>query len=286
MPIAVSMDGQLVPPDAARVSVFDRGFLYGDSVFETLRTYGGKPYALDRHLGRLAESAARVFIPLPVPMDRLAREIEATLGAGENAESYVRVMLTRGQGELGLDPALSDRALRVVLVAPLVGLPAASYERGVGAVLFRTQRAADATAAHGAKIGNYLVAVLAVREARAAGAHEALIVDVAGRVVEGATSNVFIVQRGALVTPPESAGILLGITRERVLDLARGVGLAVREHELSVDDVLGADELFITSTLREVLPVVRVGDRAIGGGEPGVVTRRVAGLLSAAVRSH
>src|SRR5690606_15659414 len=164
----VMIDGRLVGEHAARVSVFDRGFLYGDSVFETIRTYGGRPFALDHHLQRLRRSAELVYIPLPVSEADLAREVDEAVRAAQNPESYVRVMVTRGQGELGLDPALAEVPLRVVIVGPLQPPPASAYDDGVGVVTFRTERPSDSTPAQGAKIGNYLVAVLAVRAARAA----------------------------------------------------------------------------------------------------------------------
>lgn len=284
----VLIDGRPVAPEAAHVSVFDRGFLYGDSVFETLRTYSGRPFALRRHLERLALSAARVFIELPVSLEQLAREVDsAVVGAG-NAESYVRLTLTRGVGEgLGLDPGLSRHPLRVVIVAPLQTPPPESYRNGVAVVTHSTSRVTDGSAAAGAKVGNYLVAVLASRAARAASAAEALIVDGRGHVVEGATSNVFAVtSQGTLLTPPESDGILLGITRENVLAVARAQGVPVREQSLALSDVKGAAELFVCSSIRELLPVVSVDGAPVGGGKPGPVTLKLlAAFREACVRS-
>lgn len=271
-------------PDAAKVSVFDRGFLYGDSVFETIRTYGGRPFALERHLARLAESASRVFIDLPVTLDQLAREVRsAVVGAG-NAESYVRVTITRGVGEsLGLDPALSRHPLRVVIVTPLSPPPLEAYQDGVSVVSYRTERVTDNSAAAGAKVGNYLTAVLASREVRRAGAAEALIVDGQGRVVEGATSNVFVVEAdGTLVTPPEHDGILLGITRETLLEVAASLGVPVRYESLSLERVKNAAEVFVSSSIRELLPVVRIDGEPVGGGSPGALTQR----LLLAFREH
>jgi branched-chain amino acid aminotransferase len=274
------IDGRPVAPEAAKVSVFDRGFLYGDSVFETLRTYGGRPFALDRHLARLARSAARVFIELPVSIEQLGREVEsAVVGAG-NAESYVRVTLTRGVGEaLGLDPGLSRHPLRVVIVTPLQAPAAIVYEQGVAVVTFHGARVTDDTAATGAKVGNYLTAVLASRQMRAAGAAEALLVDRRGCVVEGATSNVFaVLEDGTLVTPPEEDGILLGITRETVLQVAAELGLSCRLASLPLADVLEAAEVFVCSSIRELVPVVSIDGAAVGSGRPGPITLR---LLSA-----
>lgn len=280
----VMVDGRPMPPDAAKVSVFDRGFLYGDSVFETLRTYRGRPFALERHLARLAASAARVFIDLPVSLAQLGREVESAIVGAGNAESYVRLTLTRGVGDsLGLDPGLCRHPLRLVIITPLSSPPAEQYATGISTITYRGERVTDGTRASGAKVGNYLMAVLANREAKQNGAAEALIVDERDRVVEGATSNVFaVLGDGSLVTPPENDGILLGITRETVLRVASELGIAVRLESLPLEVVLGARELFISSSIRELMPVVRVDGAVIGSGAPGPVTQR----LLAAFRAH
>jgi branched-chain amino acid aminotransferase len=266
----VSIDGRIVSAADASVSVFDRGFLYGDSVFEALRTYGGAPFALSEHLERLKRSAARVYIPLPVTDSQLRAEIAEVLAAANNPESYIRLMLTRGRGEsLGLDPALANAPLRLILVTPLRASPDWYYERGIAVVTYRTQRMSDATSAAGAKLGNYLVAVLAMKEARAAGAEEALVTDLEGRIIEGSTSNVFAVERDCLVTPPEEAGILLGITRERVIALATELGIPIEYRSFTAEELVRADEAFICSTVREIVPVVSVDGRRIGQGVPG-----------------
>ncbi|WP_437998983.1 aminotransferase class IV [Sorangium sp. So ce185] len=301
----VSIDGVIHRPEEAKVSVYDRGFLYGDSVFETIRTYGGEPFALEEHLARLERSAERIAIALPIPRDELGREVRALLraataaeGAGAAAgsagsadaagaaaplESYVRVMLTRGSGPLGLDPALAGAPLRVIVVEPLKPLPGALYRDGISAITTPTQRAGDA--APGAKVSNYLESLLALRQARAAGAHEALILDPSGHVVEGTTSNVFLVERrppaheGAedaghlLITPPREAGILVGITRANVIDVAGELGIPVCCEPVTMARLLAAEEAFITSSLREIVPVVRVDGHAIGAGVPGPKTR-------------
>lgn len=273
MPVRVMIDGEIRERDAALVSVFDRGFLYGDSVFETIRTYGGRPFALHEHLARLARSAELVFIELPVPLSQLASEISQLLSSAANVESYIRVMISRGQGDLGLDPTAATQPLRVIIVSDLVEVAPAVRAAGIKTITYRTQRPADATSAEGAKIGNYLAAALAMRSAKAKGALEALIVDKQGQVVEGATSNLFYVRQGALFTPPIQAGILPGITRAKVLDVARQLGISVTYALPSVAELEAADEVFISSSIRELLGVVQIDDTVIASGAVGPVTR-------------
>jgi branched-chain amino acid aminotransferase len=283
MKALVSIDGRILPAEQATVSVLDRGFLYGDSVFEVLRTYNGVPFAMEEHLARLARSAERTLIRLPVTLPELRAETEAVLKTAGYAESLVRIMISRGTaGTLGLDPSLARGPLRVILVADLHDLPATMYSKGVKVITYPTLRIADATSGAGAKIANYLVAVLAMAQAKEQEAEEALVVNGEGLVAEGCTSNVFLVQAGALVTPPESMGILLGITREHVLLLARELGIAVTERPFSVAELAGADEAFITSSIRELLPVVQVDAAIVANGKPGPVTAR----LIAAFRRH
>jgi branched-chain amino acid aminotransferase len=271
----VIVNGQVTPPETAAISVYDRGFLYGDSVFETIRTYGGEPFALDEHLARLERSADRVFIRPPVSTETLAAEVREGLRLSQNTESFVRIMLTRGTGPLGLDPDLAEKPSRVVLVEPFVPPPTEAYENGIDAIVVHAARAADATPAAGAKVANYLTSLLAIREARRRGATEAFIVDARGSVLEGTTSNVFFVKGGELVTPPENAGILAGITRAHVLRAAAEIGVATALRDVREVELFDADELFISSTLREILPVVHLEGRPIGAGRPGPVTRRL-----------
>lgn len=264
-----SIDGTIVTPEQARVSVYDRGFLYGDGVFETLRTYGGAPFALEEHLDRLDASARTIGVTLPVSRPVLEREITDALAAAGNPESYARVMVTRGQGPLGLDPGNATTPLRVILVEPLSPLPASIYREGVAVITLRTERAADA--APGAKVVNYLASMLALARAKAAGAHEALLLDAEGYVTEGTTSNFFLVVNGALLTPPKGA-ILAGITRAHVIAVAERQGLVVTYGAIGKNDLSGASEAFLTSSLREIVPVVRIDGAPVGSGAPGPVT--------------
>jgi branched-chain amino acid aminotransferase len=269
----VSLDGVLAAPEEASVSVFDRGFLYGDAVFEVLRTYGGRPFSLPEHLARLRRSADKVFIPMPVDEATIGREIEAALAAAGNDESYVRIVLTRGSGPLSLDPDTATRPLRVILVEPVTPPARDLYVRGIALAVVHGRRVTDDTAAAGAKVTNYLPNLLALREAKRKGAQEALFVDAAGHVLEGASSNVFVVAGGRVSTPPVAAGILPGITRAHVLAAAVALGMSMDERLVPFDEVLAADEVFVTSSIRELLPVVRVDGHIVAAGTPGPTAR-------------
>jgi branched-chain amino acid aminotransferase len=271
----VSIDGRVVDGGEARVSVFDRGFLYGDSVFEVFRTYGGVPFAEREHLERLKRSADRLMIPMPVALEELSSEVRATLDAAGPGEWYVRVVITRGTGPLTYDPSTAVAPLRVIIAAPLSVPPAEYYERGVGVSLLRASRPTDDDRASGAKASNYLANLLAVHEAKQSGAQEALMLGRRGQILEGASSNIFIVKDGKVRTPEPEPGILIGITRAAVLAAARAEGIEVREAEVRPEDLYGADEAFLTSSIREVMPVVLADGRTIGSGAPGPVTKRL-----------
>ncbi len=292
MTTAVSVDGVLVPPDQAVVSVFDRGFLYGDSVYEVIRTYGGRPFEVAAHLARMRRSAARLALVLPWNDERLGAEIARALAASAGGdppdpgaapwnrrERSVRVIVTRGSGELGLDPALAVEPRAIVIATALRGPPADAYRTGVAcrivAIRHDAPDAVDTTAKTGAHLGN----VLALAEARAAGAHEALLLDRDGLLTEGASSNLFAVREGRVETPPLAAGILEGVTRGVVLALARRAGLEVRQHAMRPAELMTAEEAFLTSTAREILPVTSVDGQAVGSGRVGPVTTRLHALF-------
>jgi branched-chain amino acid aminotransferase len=273
----ISVNGR-VGPETAVIPVLDRGFLYGDSVYEVVRTYRGEPFALEPHLGRLQRSADLLEIRLPVPLATLVAEMRAALAEARNPESYVRVIVTRGAGPIGLDPELAVEPSRVIIVTELHELPPELNQRGAAIALVGVGRSGGGGVPAGAKSGNYLVNIMALSAARRRGAHEAVMVDASGCLTEGTSSNVFAVREGRLSTPPLSAGILSGITRGKVLELAREEGLTVEERDLRPGDLTLADEVFLTSTLREVLPVTEIDGQPVKDGEPGPVTRRLAEL--------
>jgi branched-chain amino acid aminotransferase len=276
----VSIDGKVVDSAEARVSVYDRGFLYGDSVFEVYRTYGGAPFAEREHLERLARSAERLMIPMPVALSDLSAEVRATLDAAGEGDWYVRVIVTRGTGPLTYDPSTASAPLRVIIAAPLSLPPRHHYEQGIAVTLLSASRPTDDARAAGAKASNYLANLLAVHEAKQKGAQEALMLGKDGQILEGASSNLFIVKAGRLRTPEPQPGILVGITRAEVLRAAAAQGIPVEEGEIRPEDLFAADEAFITSSIREVMPVVSADGHPIGVGTPGAVTRALhAGYL-------
>ena len=276
MPLGkVCIDGKVVDRANATVSVFDRGFLYGDSVFEVYRTYGGVPFAEREHLERLARSAERLMIPMPVSVAQLSREVRATLDMAGEGEWYVRVVLTRGTGPLTYDPSTAVEPLRVVIVAPLSLPPRTHYADGIGVAILRASRPTDDARAAGAKASNYLANLLAVHEAKQKGSQEALVVGKDGQILEGASSNIFIVKGGRVRTPEPQPGILVGITRATVLRAAEEARIEVEQGEIRPEDLYGADEAFITSSIREVMPVVRADGRPIGLERPGPITKRL-----------
>lgn len=273
------VDGVIGDEHTAVVPVLDRGFLYGDGVYEVTRTAGGRCVDLGPHLDRLDRSAARIGLA-PPSRDAIVAAIGATL-AGQG-ESYVRVIVTRGAGEMGLDPALADRPRMVIIVRPL-SLPAAEVvARGASLRFVSVERTSPRALDPAIKSGNYLNNILAIAEARRSNAYEAVLCDERGRVTEGSSSNVWCVRGGEILTPPTTVGLLPGITRWRLLQLAAAAGLPAREAELVPDELRGADEVFITSSIRGVLPIGRVDDRDV---PVGPVTRQLIGLYDRFLRA-
>jgi branched-chain amino acid aminotransferase len=284
MSIRVHIGGRVCPPEEAKVSVFDRGFLYGDSVYETIATAGGRLFALAEHLTRLERSAERIGLRTP-PRQEMERAIADTVAAAGNKESRVRIMITRGAGKLDLDPASADDPQLVVYVFPLSPPSGEMYARGVSVAIVSVTRNSPRAMDPAIKSGNYLNNVLAVGEARrTSGAYEAILCAADGSIAEGASSNVFIVAGGVVRTPPLEVGILDGITRGKVLELCRENRIRCEEARVSPADLRGAAEIFITSATRCILPVTRVDDQKIGNGLPGSCTRRLMDLFAELVR--
>jgi branched-chain amino acid aminotransferase len=270
----INVNGNLSPAASATVPVLDHGFLYGDSVYETIRTYRGEPFLLGRHLDRLANSCRMIRLTPPGPAE-IEREVRRTIESGANEESYVRIMITRGVGPIGYEHALCPKPGLFVIVLPLRRVPPESYTAGIGATLGRRRRNPRESLDPAIKSCNLLNNVLAHMEAEDAGAKETILLNTRGFVAEGTHTNVFFVKANAVKTPALACGLLSGITREVVIECARESGLPLEEGEFTAGELEDADEIFVTSTLQEVLPVTRLDGKPIGGGAPGPVTRRL-----------
>ena len=279
MSVRVYVNGAITDRESAVISIFDRGFLYGDSVYEVMRTSGGRPVDLDRHLDRLRRSADGIALTMPDPED-LGRAIAETLDAAGNPESYLRIVVTRGGGPITLDIASAERPSLVLIASPLAIPPAELYERGASLAIVGVERTSRRAVDPAVKSGNYLNSIMALAEARRSGAYEAIMCNRDGRVAEGSTSNLFVVRGGRLTTPTLDTGILWGITRQRVIEIAQSAGLAAAEGDLRPEDVRAADEAFITSSIRGVMPVSQIDGQPIGDGLPGPITRRLMELYA------
>lgn len=271
----VYCNDRFVPQEEAVVSVFDHGFLYGDGVYETLRAYRGRVFQLAEHLARLERSASRIQLHLPVSRERLAGLVRESLSRNQLQEAYLRITVSRGAGEIGLDPALCKSPTLVIIARPFQPYPESIYTEGVSVIVARTRRNLPEALPPQVKSLNFLNNILAKMEAKAAGAHEALMLNHREELTEGTTSNVFAVQGGRLRTPSVECGLLEGITRGLVLQAAAELGIPAEETRLTVADLMQAEECFLTNTTQEVLPVTRVDGRMIGDGRPGGMTRRL-----------
>ena len=281
-----SVNGEITPAAEARVSVLDNGFTFGDAVYETLRTYGGRPFHLDRHLERLRRSAQRLAIALPAGDDALARDLDALLRQAANSESYIRIIVSRGVGDISYDFDRVAGPTVVLVVKPLAPIPPQQYVDGVPVILSSVRRNDPLALDPAMKSCNLINNILAVQEAQARGAVEPIMLNSVGEVAETASSNVFLVQKGVLLTPPLEAGILAGVTRGVVLELAASLDIAVREEPIAVKDLLAADEAFVTSTLKEVMPIATIDARPVGSGRPGPVTLRLLRAIREYAPSH
>jgi len=284
MPIRVYIDGAVRSPEEAKVSVLDRGFLYGDSVYETIGTMYGRLFAARDHLDRLERSARRIALRVP-PRAEIEAAIKETVAAAGNPETRVRVILTRGVGKLDLDPASCDDCRLVVIAFPLGPPTPEMFAKGVAVTIVSITRNSPQAIDPAVKSGNYLNNVLALGEARRKnGAYEAILCAGDGSIAEGSTSNVFAVVRGELWTPQPEVGILDGITRAKVMDLARGAGIKLIERRIQPDELRGADEAFITSATRGVLPVTTIDGQPVAAGVPGPITKQLMALYDELAR--
>jgi branched-chain amino acid aminotransferase len=277
MAATVNVNGCISNERDAVIAVFDHGFLYGEGIYETLRTYNGRPFLYDRHMRRLRTSAGMIALSIPFTDEQLASQIRDTTAAAslDGAEAYIRVLVTRGVGELTYDIKATPTPSVVIIVKPLVEPSLETYERGVRVALVDIVRNHPASVNPMIKSNNLLNQALAGQEAIRRGAFEGVMRNYRGELTECTTANLFVVKDGVALTPPLDSGLLPGITREFLFEVGRDVGVSVREQVLRDDDLFGADEAFLTSTTREAVPIVEVDDRTIGSGVPGPVTRKL-----------
>lgn len=271
----IFMNGKLVPEDEAVVSVFDHGYLYGDGVFEGIRAYNGRVFKLEEHIRRLFESAHSIMLPMPFDRRTMVQAVVDTVKANKLRDAYIRVIVSRGVGDLGLDPRKCKESQVVIIADKIVLFPDDLYEKGLNVITVATRRNAADALDPKIKSLNYLNNILVKLEANRAGVLEAIMMTAQGYICEGSGDNIFIYSRGKLITPPPYLGILVGITRDAIIDLALKQGIKVHEEPFTRHDLYVAEECFLTGTAAEVIPVTEVDLRVIGTGQAGPVTRRL-----------
>jgi branched-chain amino acid aminotransferase len=271
----IYIDGEFLPKAEAKVSVFDHGLLYGDGVFEGIRSYNSRVFKLDEHLERLYDSAKSIMLQIPIPIETMKETVLETLRRNHLREAYIRLVVTRGVGDLGLDPDKCPTPSIIIIADKITLYPQKFYEDGLEIVTASVRRNYSEAINPRIKSLNYLNNILAKIEGKQSGAEEVLMLNAEGYVVECSGDNIFWVKNGVLVTPPVHIGILEGVTRNSVIDLARDAGMQVEERVFTRHDLYIADECFLTGTAAEVIPVVKIDRRAIGDGQPGKVTEKL-----------
>ena len=274
MAATINVIGRISDQAHAVVSVFDHGFLYGEGVYETLRTYNGQPFLFDRHMRRLRKSAGLLALPIPLTDAQLDARFRETMAAATlPGEAYIRLLVTRGVGEMTYDPAACPEPTFVIIVKPHVDPPADVFAKGVKVSLVPVMRNHPSSVDPVIKSNNLLNNALAMQQALKHGGFEGVMRNHRGELAELTQSNLFVVKNGAALTPPVDAGLLPGITREFLFEVGAEHGIPVRDAVLRDTDLLGADEAFLTSTTRELVPIVQVDDHRIGSGAPGPITQ-------------
>ena len=271
----IYINGVFFPKEEAKVSVFDHGYLYGDGINETMRAYSGVVFKIPEHAARLMRSAERIYLDLPLDENGLYRAVHKTIEENGLSDAYIRVTVSRGPGELGLDPALCPEPTVVIMAKQFTEYPADMFDHGIRVSVVQTRRNHPECIDPAVKSTNFLNNIFAKVEAKRAGAYEGIMLNHGGYVAEGTISNVFFVKDGSLFTPSLIAGILDGVTRNTVMGLARGLDIPVFEELFTEATLWSADEVFITNTTMEVMPVTDVDGHVIGGGAPGPMTGRL-----------
>ena len=271
----IYIDGEFLPPAEAKVSVFDHGLLYGDGVFEGIRSYNGRVFQLDAHLERLYDSATSIMLQIPMPIETMKETVLETLRRNHLREAYIRLIVTRGVGDLGLDPDKCSNPSLIIIADNITLYPQKFYEEGLAIVTTSIRRNYPEAINPRIKSLNYLNNILAKIEGKQAGAVEVLMLNADGYVAECSGDNIFWVKNEVLVTPPGHIGILEGVTRNSVIELAREAGMQVEERVFTRHELYIADECFLTGTAAEVIPVVKIDRRVIGDGQPGATTQKL-----------
>lgn len=273
--LLVYINGEYYPKSEAKISVFDHGLLYGDGVFEGIRAYNGVVFKLKEHIDRLYDSAKSIMLKIPLTKEQMINAVLETLRKNNLRDAYIRLLITRGIGDLGLDPRKCLNPTVIIIADTIRLYSKEAKEKGIRVMLVWVRRNPVDTTPHGIKSLNYLNSVLGKIEANIAGFDEAICLDKNGYISEGVGENIFLVRSGKLFTPPPEAGILVGITRAVVMRLAEKLGYQVIERNLTPVDLFTADEAFLTGTAAEITPIAEVNGRVIGEGKPGPVTRRL-----------
>jgi len=269
----IYIDGKYYDKSDAKVSVFDHGLLYGDGVFEGIRIYNSKVFRIKEHIERLYESAKAIILEIPMTKEEMKAAVEDAVKVNERKDGYIRLVITRGEGSLGLDPASCKKATVIIIVSDIQLYPKEYYEKGIALVTVTSRRIPSECLDPRIKSLNYLNNIMAKLEAKQAGCLEAVMLNTEGFVAECTADNIFIVKEGRLLTPSAYHGALEGITRQTVMEIAEKLGIESAETTLAPYDLYTADECFLTGTGAEIVPVVKIDGRVIGDGVPGKVTK-------------
>jgi branched-chain amino acid aminotransferase len=271
----IYVDGNYYPKSGAKISVYDHGFLYGDGVFEGIRAYNGSVFKLKEHINRLYSSARAILLEIPLTKEEMTRAVIETLKKNKLTDAYIRLVVSRGAGDLGLDPRKCHKPTIIIITDRIRLHDTTAKEKGITAIISWVKRDPVDATSHEIKSLNYLNSILAKIEANSANVDEAICLNKEGFVCEGVAENIFTVTNGTIITPPTSTGALRGITRNVVIEIAQKLGYVVTKKEITPADLFLADEVFFTGTAAEVVPVREINKRRIGDGNPGSVTKKL-----------
>ncbi|MCO4793657.1 MAG: D-amino acid aminotransferase [Bacteriovoracaceae bacterium] len=282
----INVNGKITGPDEACISVFDRGFLFGDSIYEVSLTYDGVLFKIEEHLDRLWQSASHLDMPIGISRKQLTYQMLKTLKELNEKRAYIRVIITRGEGKIGLDPALATKNNLVIITKKLEENPTWWYDSGVEMIIASVLRNPKESMDPAVKSGNYLNNVLAFNQAKKQGAFDAIMLNQDGLVTEGTTSNIWIVKGKKLITPPLATGLLEGITRKTILEISKNSKIDVSETDFTPEVLKDADECFLTSSTKEVVPITKIDGISVGSGKPGPMTARLHSLYKSHIQEY